>query len=234
MGRAGRWLVAGLVVLAAFGVATWVSGAFALTRLLPSADIRWPVAFGIGAAAAGFAGLWGQSWATQTGDQAAGGAAASNVGADRSVTVGGDNPGIIATGDSPVIVQAAVLPPEVDTPPAQIDAPPGLANLPERPGLFVGRAADLARLEAAMTATGTDVVVQAVHGLGGIGKSTLAAHYAAIHRQDFDVMWWVAAGSPAGIDSGLAALATALQPGLVGLLPIEALRERAVAWLASH
>src|SRR5437868_4297644 len=80
VGRAGRWLVAGLIALAALGVATWVSGAFALTRLLPSPDIRWPVAFVIGAAAAGFAGLWGQSWAAQTGDQAAGGAAASNVG----------------------------------------------------------------------------------------------------------------------------------------------------------
>ena len=65
MGRAGRWTVAGLVALAAFGAATWVSGAFLLTRLLPSGDVRWPVAFGIGAAAAAFAGLWGQWWATE-------------------------------------------------------------------------------------------------------------------------------------------------------------------------
>jgi tetratricopeptide (TPR) repeat protein len=233
VGQAGRWTVAGLVTLAAFGAATWVSGTFVLTRLLPSAGIRWPVAFGIGAAAAAFAGLWGQSFAAQ---------AAAGGGTDRSVTVGRDNPGIIATGDAAVIVQhqsqqATVLPAEALIPPAQIDAPPGLANLPERPGLFVGRAGDLARLEAAMTARGADVadvVVQAVAGLGGIGKSTLAARYAATHRQDFDVIWWITADSPAGIDSGLAALATALQPALSGLLPLDALRERALAWLASH
>jgi hypothetical protein len=159
VGQAGRWLVAGLVTLAAFGAATWVSGAFVLTRLLPSADVRWPVAFGIGAAVAGFAGLWGQWWAAQAGDQTAGGAAASTGGADRSVAVGRDNLGIIAAGGSPVIVQhqsqhATMLPPEALTPPAQVDAPPGLTNLPERPGLFVGRTADLAHLEAAMTASG--------------------------------------------------------------------------------
>ena len=74
----------------------------------------------------------------------------------------------------------------------------------------------------------------AVHGLGGIGKSTLAAQYAATHQRDFSVIWWITAASPAGIDTGLAALATALQPALAGLLPTEVLRERAVQWLASH
>lgn len=99
--------------------------------------------------------------------------------------------------------------------------------------MFVGRAADLARLERALSGGG-DVVVRAVHGLGGIGKSTLAARYAAIHRQDFTVIWWITADTPAGIETGLAALAVALQPALAGLLPLEALRERAVTWLASH
>ena len=229
MGQTGRWTVAGLVTLAAFGASTWLSGAFVLTRLLTSPDARWPAAFVIGAAVAAFAGLWGQSWATRDGG-----------GTDRSVTVSGDNPGVIATGDAAVIVQhqsqqATVLPPEALTPPAQIDAPPGLANLPELPCLFVGRDADLARLEAALTVDGGgDVVVQAVAGLGGIGKSTLAARYAATHRQHYSVIWWITADSPAGIESGLAALTVALQPGLAGLLPLEALRERATAWLASH
>jgi hypothetical protein len=100
--------------------------------------------------------------------------------------------------------------------------------------VFVVRAADLARLELALNVSGADVVVQAVHRLGGIGKSTLAARYAAAHRQDYSVIWWVTADSPAGIDTGLAALAIALQPALAGLLPLEALRERAAAWLASH
>jgi hypothetical protein len=67
MGRAGRWIVAGLVTMTAFAVATWVSGAFLFTRLLPSPDVRWPAAVAIGAAVAAFTGLWGQSWATDSG-----------------------------------------------------------------------------------------------------------------------------------------------------------------------
>jgi hypothetical protein len=69
VGRAGRWMVAGLVTMAAFVVATWVSGVFLFTRLLPSPDVRWPTAFVIGAAVAAFIGLWGQSWATESGSQ---------------------------------------------------------------------------------------------------------------------------------------------------------------------
>ncbi len=228
-----RWWVSGVVSLAAFVAASWVSGAVILTRLLPSGDARWPAALGVGAAAAAFAGLWGQSWAT-AGDQAGGGGGAGN----RSVAVAGDNPGIISAGDGAVIVQqqaqqATVLPPEALIPPARVDAPPGLENLPEAPGLFVGRAGDLERLEAAL-AGGGDAVVQAVHGLGGIGKSTLAARYAADRRAGFDVIWWITADTPAAIDTGLAALAGRLQPGLGELLPIPALRDRALGWLASH
>jgi len=79
---------------------------------------------------------------------------------DRSVTVSGGNPRVISTGDAAVIVQhesqqATVLPPEALTPPAQVDAPPGLANLPDTAGMFVGRAADLARLERALSGGGT-------------------------------------------------------------------------------
>jgi hypothetical protein len=74
VGRAGRWMVAFLVAAAAFAVATWASEVFLFTRWLPSPDARWPVAAVVGAAAAAFAGLWGQSWATGIGnaDRAAG------------------------------------------------------------------------------------------------------------------------------------------------------------------
>jgi len=61
--------------------------------------------------------------------------------------------------------QITVLPAEVFAPVTEVDVPPGLANLPERPGLFVGRAAELARLDAALAGPG-GVVVQAVHGPG--------------------------------------------------------------------
>ena len=133
----------------------------------------------------------------------------------------------------PQINQAPPLPAEAFRPWAELTVPPGLGNLPARPGLFVGRAGELARLDAALAGPG-GVVVQAVHGLGGIGKSTLAAHWAAAHASDYTLTWWITAATPADIDAGLAALAVALQPALSGVLPLEALREGAVQWLAAH
>ncbi|MEV6801396.1 tetratricopeptide repeat protein [Micromonospora rifamycinica] len=106
-------------------------------------------------------------------------------------------------------------------------------NLPTRPRLFVGRDDALARLDAAVRDTGP-VLVQAVHGLGGIGKSTLAARWAERHRDAFTPIWWITADSEAALDAGLVAFATALQPGLDKLLSSAALRERAVQWLASR
>ena len=156
----------------------------------------------------------------------------------RSVAAGGDISGIASTGDNAVNVQyraerMTVLPVETFRPWAELAVPPGPGNLPARPGLFVGRAGELARLDAAPAGPG-GVVVQAVHGLGGIGKSTLAAHWAATHASDYTLTWWITAATPAAIDADLASLAAALQPALSGVLPLEALREGAVQWLAVH
>ena len=126
-----------------------------------------------------------------------------------------------------------VLPAEAFASVAEVKAPPGLTNLPQRPGLFVGRVAELAGLDAALARPG-GVVVQALHGLGGIGKSTLATRWAASNAGRHTLTWWITADTAAGIDAGLANLARALQPALADLLPAEALRDRAVQWLASH
>ncbi len=56
-------------------------------------------------------------------------------------------------------------------------------------GLFVGRGHDLGRLEKVGSEAGRAVVV-AVHGLGGIGKSTLAAHFARTQKDRFSLVWW--------------------------------------------
>ncbi|MFF8506923.1 tetratricopeptide repeat protein [Streptomyces sp. NPDC015492] len=118
---------------------------------------------------------------------------------------------------------------------AKVKARPGLDNLPFRTSHFVGRATELDRLDAAMNATG-GVWLQAVHGLGGVGKSTLAAHWAATRaaRHGLAPVRWISADSAASVEQGLAALATALQPATSKVLTAEALAENALQWLASH
>jgi tetratricopeptide (TPR) repeat protein len=91
----------------------------------------------------------------------------------------------------------------------------------------------LAVLERALSGA-PGAVVQAVHGLGGIGKSALAAQYVALHAREFTQVVWLTAEDGAGVEAGLRRLAIALEPQLDRFLSSEALAERAVAWLAAH
>ncbi|MFE3202065.1 tetratricopeptide repeat protein [Embleya sp. NPDC059237] len=148
-------------------------------------------------------------------------------------------PGVSATAGSnaagrdlvnPVAIHAEyALPPQAYAPIPEDAALPGVSNTP-RTVLFVGRTGELDALETAFTRTG-EVVVHAVHGLGGVGKSALAAHWAA--TRDEQVRWWITADDTTKVDAGLAALARALHPGL-GTLPAELQTQRALAWLAGH
>ncbi|MFF8834248.1 tetratricopeptide repeat protein [Streptomyces sp. NPDC015130] len=141
---------------------------------------------------------------------------------ERAVAAGGTI-GSVNTGDFVTQVEkATLLPPE-----ALAITPAGLVHLPERTQLFVGRARELALLDEG-------VGVQVLCGLGGIGKSTLAARWAADRVAGHSVVWWITAETPAELDAGLAGLARAMQPGVVGVLPEDALRERALQWLATH
>ncbi|MGW0713023.1 AAA family ATPase [Streptomyces sp. NPDC002643] len=156
--------------------------------------------------------------------------ASASASGERSVAAGRDI-GNVSTGDHVTqIAKATMLPPEA------LSLDPGTAricHLPYRTEQFVGRERELRLLDEAFGRAG-GVVVHAVHGLGGIGKSTLAAHWAAAHTSDFNPVWWITAESASELDAGLAALGRALQPALVGVLTEDALRERTVQWLASN
>jgi tetratricopeptide (TPR) repeat protein len=82
-------------------------------------------------------------------------------------------------------------------------------TIPARVRGFTGRSALLAELEAALR-PGGPTVVQAVTGIGGIGKTTTAIEYAHRHRAEFDIAWWVPAENPALLPGRLAELALAL------------------------
>jgi tetratricopeptide (TPR) repeat protein len=153
------------------------------------------------------------------------------TGRGRSAAVGGDNHGIISTGDHAHISQH--LPPPHITPMERVDALPGVINLPQRSALFVGREDDLLRTSEALSLSAGSVAVTVMHGLGGVGKSTLAAGYAEAHRAEYAVVWWMTADSPAAIDAGLTRLAVALQPALTEV-SFEQQVEHGLRWLSTH
>jgi tetratricopeptide (TPR) repeat protein len=86
---------------------------------------------------------------------------------------------------------------------------------------FVGRESVLAEMRAALQSGGDGpqslALVQAIHGLGGVGKTQLAIRYAHAHAEDYDGVFWVQADSPARLASDFAAIYER-----VGLPPTEA------------
>jgi tetratricopeptide (TPR) repeat protein len=151
----------------------------------------------------------------------------------RSITTGGDNKGITSAGDNTVNIQAeSVIQPGALRPLSEVAPTAKPVGVPGV-GVFVGRDDELAQLHAALSEQGT-VVVWAVHGLGGIGKSTLAARYALEHAGEFSQVLWVTADTQVSLDAGLVDFAVALEPQLSGVLSAEGLRERALGWLATH
>ena len=69
-----------------------------------------------------------------------------------------------------------------------------LSNIPIRvPAHFLGRDDSLAAIDAALKRYEGRVAITALHGLRGVGKTTLAAAYAERHRGDYRATWWIRA-----------------------------------------
>ena len=82
-------------------------------------------------------------------------------------------------------------------------------NLPARSVEFTGRTDLLRDLHDALH-DGGRAVVQAMYGMGGVGKTTAALEYALRHQDDYDIAWWVPSEEPTLIPDTLAQLAQAL------------------------
>ncbi|MFI9329014.1 FxSxx-COOH system tetratricopeptide repeat protein [Kitasatospora sp. NPDC052868] len=128
-----------------------------------------------------------------------------------------------------------VLPAEAFNTARTIEAPPGAANLAPAPACL-GREEELAWIQRTLASDGGTAVTQApaLHGLGGIGKSTLALHYAHRQRHAYTLTWWINAESPARIEQSLAALALFLHPSWAAQAAEQARTAWASNWLQWH
>ncbi len=149
---------------------------------------------------------------------------------------------IEAAGQRPIAAQnigtaisGDVLPSEALHSPEKVTAAPGTSNLPPA-ALCLGRDEELGRLRHILTSRHESAITQSgtVHGLGGIGKTTLALHYAHRHRGDYTLIWWINAASPDEIETSLASLTQALLPDWATTAKRSAQVAWAMQWLAWH
>nr|WP_275424889.1 FxSxx-COOH system tetratricopeptide repeat protein [Streptomyces sp. SID13726] len=85
-------------------------------------------------------------------------------------------------------------------------------NVPPRNASFTGREELLEALEESLLANPvTAALPQALHGMGGIGKSQLALEYVYRYATNYDLVWWIPAEQPALIRQAFVELAERLQ-----------------------
>jgi tetratricopeptide (TPR) repeat protein len=88
---------------------------------------------------------------------------------------------------------------------------PTLSNIPiNLPLHFLGRDEDLAAVDEALKRNQGRVAITALHGLRGVGKSTLAVAYAHRRRDDYRATWWIRAETESTMRADLVSLGVRL------------------------
>ncbi|MFI1619670.1 tetratricopeptide repeat protein, partial [Streptomyces lydicus] len=142
-------------------------------------------------------------------------------------SIAADQIGYALTGD--------VLPAEALHAPKHVSAPPSTSNLPPV-AICLGREDELTWLRQVLADRHEGAITQggAVHGLGGVGKSNLALHYAHRYRGDYALIWWINAVSSDEIETSLTGLTQALVPDWAATAGRGAQVAWARQWLAWH
>ncbi|MEU6010027.1 FxSxx-COOH system tetratricopeptide repeat protein [Streptomyces sp. NPDC047453] len=71
------------------------------------------------------------------------------------------------------------------------DPPRIWGNVPQRNRNFTGRETLLERLQERLSSGVTAVLPEALHGMGGVGKSQIAIEYVYRHSRDYGLIWWI-------------------------------------------
>jgi hypothetical protein len=87
---------------------------------------------------------------------------------------------------------------------------PAVWKVPPRNPRFTGRNGMLTELRRRLRSGEGTLVVQALYGLGGVGKTQLATEYAHRFAADYQLVWWIDAEQPVLIPDQLAGLAAQL------------------------
>ncbi|MEV8632181.1 FxSxx-COOH system tetratricopeptide repeat protein [Streptosporangium sp. NPDC051023] len=88
---------------------------------------------------------------------------------------------------------------------------PAVWNVPARNAAFTGRGPVLDTLRGQLVGRNRPTVVQAIYGLGGVGKTQVAQEYAHRFKADYDLVWWISSEDPERINSAFEELARQLR-----------------------
>jgi Effector-associated domain 2/Tetratricopeptide repeat/vWA-MoxR associated protein middle region 0/NB-ARC domain len=116
--------------------------------------------------------------------------------------------------DGPADTQGEMMPPVATSTGRMSGLPLVWGDVPQRNPSFTGREDLLALLHEELTRSRqTAVLPQALHGMGGVGKSQVAIEYVHRHSSEYDLIWWIPAEQPNQILDSLTRLAERLDLG---------------------